>query len=461
MRQNLTIVQQMSVYKIILERFSDRVDKQHAEEFYEKLYLNNLERAYLISVMGVISFFFLLVSDYFNMRNANSMDRIISSMMFITHALISFLMIPSFFLLGNKENWFADIYKNKRMFFFLTLAILGFSLLPMAIVSLQTRGSIVVFAIFIIIVNLGFKVPLTTNIIINIISIFVVSIGIFYVGTTPSDIISNLFECWALNGAVFVISSYQFQSEVKQFNYEKLLEEKNKIIKSQLETEFNKKIAEIEMTALRAQMNPHFLFNVLNSIKLYMVQNDARTAARYLTKFSRLIRLILNNSKSPMIKLSEELSALQLYVEMENFRFNDKFDYEIDVHPSINIESVDIPPMILQPYVENAIWHGLMHKEENRGKLTINIQPTKDGLFFFIEDNGIGRERATQIKTRTAAKHKSVGMQITHDRIAITNELFNTNASVSILDLKDRDGNACGTRVIIHLPTNESAPILD
>ncbi|NJL74331.1 MAG: histidine kinase [Saprospiraceae bacterium] len=149
------------------------------------------------------------------------------------------------------------------------------------------------------------------------------------------------------------------------------------------------------MKALRAQMNPHFLFNVLNSIKLYMVQNDARTAAKYLTKFSRLIRLILNNSKSPMVKLEEELNALLLYIEMENFRFNDKFDFELYVEEEISLGQIEIPPMILQPFVENAIWHGLMHKEDERGVLTINIKlnDAKDKLCFIIEDNGIGREK--------------------------------------------------------------------
>jgi len=234
------------------------------------------------------------------------------------------------------------------------------------------------------------------------------------------------------------------------------LEERNQLIKDQMEAEFSKKIAEIEMTALRAQMNPHFLFNVLNSIKLYMIQNDARTASKYLTKFSRLIRLILNNSKSHMIKLEEELNALKLYIEMENFRFNDKFDYSIKVDKSIKVDEVDIPPMILQPYVENAIWHGLMHKEDARGLLNINIRrnPDKNGLYFIIEDNGIGRELAMQIKTRTAAKHKSVGMQITKDRIAIANKLFNTNASVEIIDLKD-NSKATGTKVVLHLPLQE------
>jgi LytS/YehU family sensor histidine kinase len=184
-----------------------------------------------------------------------------------------------------------------------------------------------------------------------------------------------------------------------------------------------------------------------------MVQNDARTASRYLTKFSRLIRLILNNSKASMVTLEEELNALKLYIEMENFRFNDKFDYNLNVEEEVNIGSIKIPPMVLQPYVENAIWHGLMHKEQERGLLSITVRQNdkSNGLLFIIEDNGIGRELALQIRTRTANKHKSVGMQITQDRITIANKLFNTNATVEVIDLKE--GNqATGTRVVLHLP---------
>ena len=425
--------------KFFLNQFNDRVEGKYESIFYEKLYFNNLERAYLISVVGVVSFFLLLLSGYFNMRNEATEDTIIHSMLFVTHALLSFLLIPAFFRMDDKEKLLAGLYENKQVLFFTALAVLGFSLLPMAILALQSRGSIAVFAIFIVLINLGFNLPHKANIAVNLISISIVSLGIVYVVSDDDKMLSYLFECWALTGMVFLIANYQFQVSIKEFNYKMLLEEKNQIIQSQLEAEFNKKIAEVEMKALRAQMNPHFLFNVLNSIKLYMVQNDARTAAKYLTKFSRLIRLILNNSKSPMVKLEEELNALLLYIEMENFRFNDKFDFQLYVEEEISLGQIEIPPMILQPFVENAIWHGLMHKEDERGVLTINIKlnDTKDKLCFIIEDNGIGREKAQQIRTRTAAKHQSVGVQITNDRLAIVNELFKTNASLDIIDLKD------------------------
>ncbi len=449
------------MFKQIIERFRYRIEERYEEEFYEKLHANNLERAYLISVVGGLLFFMLIISDRLGSITVNYVP-------FIANSILALLLIPAFFIQENPQNALSSIYKNKRIIVYFAIAVMTFSLLPMALIALNRSGSITTLAVFSIIINLGFKLPRRESLWLNIIALSIVTLGVIYVQFSSGwmEILSSLFECWALMITVFLIAFYQFHFEIKQFNYEKLLEEKNSIIKSQLEADFEKKIAEVEMTALRAQMNPHFLFNVLNSIKLYMVQNDARTASRYLTKFARLIRLILSNSKVSVVKLSEELSALQLYIEMENFRFNKKFDYTIQVDEAINPDEVDIPPMILQPYVENAIWHGLMHKEEGGRQLTIDIYPDADkkGIYFIIEDNGIGRGKAAQIRTRTATRHKSVGMEITQDRIAITNKLFDTKATVEIIDLKyQKTGQALGTKVVVYLPmlVHKEATLVD
>ncbi len=442
----------LRMLKQIKERFRYRVEEGYEEQFYEKLHTNNLERAYLISIVGGLLFFMLIISDALGKE-----PEVTSFIPFVANSILALILIPFFFVQRNPRTEISYLYKNKRTIVYFSIAVLTFSLLPMALISVNNTESVIILAVFSIIINLGFKLPRHENLWLNLIALIIVTLGVIYVKMDEGgmEILATLFECWALMIAVFLIAFYQFHFEIKQFNYEKLLEEKNRIIKSQLEAEFEKKIAEVEMTALRAQMNPHFLFNVLNSIKLYMVQNDARTASRYLTKFARLIRLILSNSKLSVVKLSEELSALHLYIEMENFRFNKKFDYTIQVDEQINPDEVDIPPMILQPYVENAIWHGLMHKEEGSRQLTIDIYPdeSKKGIYFIIEDNGIGRDKAAQIKTRTATRHKSVGMEITQDRIAITNKLFDTNATVKIIDLTYKQtGQALGTKVVVHLP---------
>jgi len=156
-----------------------------------------------------------------------------------------------------------------------------------------------------------------------------------------------------------------------------------------------------------------------------------------------------------MIMLSEELEALKLYIDIENFRFNDKFDYKVMIQEDIDPEFVELPPLILQPYVENAIWHGLMHKKNERGILTIDVRmENEEKLVFTIEDNGIGREKAKEIKSNTARKekYKSIGMDLTQDRIEMTNQFYKTNATIDIMDLKNNEGTSAGTRVVLKLP---------
>jgi LytS/YehU family sensor histidine kinase len=219
--------------------------------------------------------------------------------------------------------------------------------------------------------------------------------------------------------------------------------------------ELEKNLAESQLTALKAQMNPHFLFNSLNSINWYIARNRPNEASRYLTKFSRLIRLILDNSKHQRIPLSGEMEALRLYIEMESIRFEQKFSYEIEMDESLDSEEVTIAPMILQPYVENAIWHGLMPLNGQRpGHLRISITPENGRLHCVIEDNGIGREAAHILKGASLTGRISKGMRITADRITILNQGERIEDLVQITDLTDANGNAAGTRIELKLPYN-------
>ncbi|CAA9480237.1 MAG: Sensor histidine kinase [uncultured Segetibacter sp.] len=219
----------------------------------------------------------------------------------------------------------------------------------------------------------------------------------------------------------------------------------------QLQLAFEQKLAEMEMTALRAQMNPHFIFNCLNSIKLYTTDNDAAKASAYLTKFSRLIRLVLENSRSERVTLKNELEALELYLEMEAMRFKNKLRFAIDVTSELDADLIEIPPMLLQPYVENAIWHGLMHKKEG-GCVHINVaQPETNLLLITITDDGIGRTKAAALKSKSATATKSFGMKVTNERIALINQLYQTNTKVQVHDLTDAEGNAAGTEVVLEI----------
>jgi uncharacterized membrane protein YciS (DUF1049 family) len=217
------------------------------------------------------------------------------------------------------------------------------------------------------------------------------------------------------------------------------------------ETEFQSKLAETEMTALRAQMNPHFIFNCLNSIKLFTLQNNADAASNYLTKFSKLIRLVLENSRSEKVTLENELTMLQLYMEMEAMRFNEKLQFKINVDEDIDAHFIQIPPLLLQPYIENAIWHGLMHKEEGGTVLLDLIMKNDNMLQVSITDDGIGRTAAAALKSKSATKNKSFGLKMTSERIDLINQLYKSDTQVRIEDLVDATGNAVGTKVIIDI----------
>lgn len=219
-----------------------------------------------------------------------------------------------------------------------------------------------------------------------------------------------------------------------------------------LKSSYEKKLANVEMSALRAQMNPHFIFNCLNSIEYYIISNEPEKAVDYLGRFSKLIRLILQNSKSTIVPLKDDLDALKLYIEMESLRFDNLFDYEVKMEKDIDPENVTVPPMLFQPYVENAIWHGLMQKRGGKGKLELTLRRKNGHLICLIEDNGIGREAAQNLKSKSATRRKSYGMKITSDRLAMLNNLAGADASVNIFDLKNDDGSAGGTRVELVVP---------
>ena len=208
---------------------------------------------------------------------------------------------------------------------------------------------------------------------------------------------------------------------------------------------------QLEMQVLRAQMNPHFIFNSLNSINRFILQNNKALASGYLTKFSKLVRLILQNSQAPLITLETELEALQLYLDLEALRFEHHFTYAVSVAEDIDTEILKVPPLIIQPYAENAIWHGLMLKEE-KGHLDIEITQKAEMLQIKITDDGIGRKKAATLTSKSATRHKSMGLEITANRITMLHKFNGSKSPVTINDLVNADGTPAGTEVLIKLP---------
>ncbi|RMA56683.1 histidine kinase [Ulvibacter antarcticus] len=205
---------------------------------------------------------------------------------------------------------------------------------------------------------------------------------------------------------------------------------------------------QLSLKSLRTQMNPHFIFNALNSVNSFIASNDERAANKYLSEFSQLMRSVLENSEEDFIPLEKEIDLLELYVKLEHFRFKDKFDYNIRVSEKLNLNEFVIPPMLLQPYVENAVWHGLRYKEE-RGKLEIEFeQVDSETAKITITDNGIGRKKSQEFKTENQKKQKSKGMGNIQKRITILNEMYKDKVDVLVENVYD---NEEGTRVVLIL----------
>jgi two-component system LytT family sensor kinase len=213
--------------------------------------------------------------------------------------------------------------------------------------------------------------------------------------------------------------------------------------------ENKQRTSEVEMKALRAQMNPHFMFNSLNSINNFILKNDADNASAYLTRFARLMRLILDNSRHEWVSLENELKALQLYIEMESLRFDNVFAYTIQVSVQLDASTVMMPPMLMQPYVENAIWHGLLHRKTPGSKLNISVSKNGELMCICIEDNGIGRNNANALKSKFDTHKQSHGMQITQERLEIVNAVYGIDATAKVEDIVLENGISEGTRVTL------------
>ncbi|MBL7941546.1 MAG: histidine kinase, partial [Flavobacteriales bacterium] len=223
--------------------------------------------------------------------------------------------------------------------------------------------------------------------------------------------------------------------------------------KEELLAEVNALLSESQLVSLRAQMNPHFVFNCLNSIQESIVMKQYAEASLYLNKFSKLFRMVLQNSSRSLISLEDEINVLTLYLELEHMRFQRSFDYRIDADEDLDISDIQVPSMLIQPFVENALWHGLMHKPSDR-KLVIRFYPVSDDVFICeVEDNGIGRKKAGEIKAERnkTISHESKGINISTDRLRLISLQQGKQAAVRFEDLYDADGNAAGTRVVFEL----------
>lgn len=243
----------------------------------------------------------------------------------------------------------------------------------------------------------------------------------------------------------------QLEIEVKERSDE-IIRRNNELqeatMKQTLE-EYKRMAVESELKALRTQINPHFLFNCMNILSSFVIRDLKDEALDFILKFSRLMRLVLENSRFHEVPVEKDIDALKLYVQLEAIRYDFSFEYDFQIAPELT-ENYHIPPMLLQPYVENAIKHGLSNKEEGKRLLTVKLFLEDDHIICTITDNGIGREKAALLKAKSMeTPHESLGMKVTESRISLLQELSQGKASVEILDL---EGDETGTTIKIVLP---------
>ena len=210
----------------------------------------------------------------------------------------------------------------------------------------------------------------------------------------------------------------------------------------------------LALRSLRTQMNPHFIFNALNSVNSYIAQSDERAANKYLADFSRLMRDVMENSEHDFIPLSTEIRILQLYLNLEYTRFKEKFQYELYIDPALDKDVVFLPPMLVQPYVENAVWHGLRYLDKP-GFLKVSFTQKEQGLLIIVEDNGIGRQKSEELKTANQKTRISTGLKNTANRVRLINELHQTSVKISVSD--PENGNGTIVQIIVPISQYESS----
>ena len=244
----------------------------------------------------------------------------------------------------------------------------------------------------------------------------------------------------------------ELELEVKERTEENLRISRELIEKEQQEfrSDFDRRLAEAELKALRSQMNPHFIFNSLNSIKLLIQKGEDEQAMNYLIQFSKLMRIALNNVSSKQVSLEEELDFCKRYLDIESLRFSDNFMCAFVIDPRIDTSYIRIPPLVIQPYIENALWHGLLHKDGNRELRIIGDFVDHESCIIRVEDNGIGREASAELNKSRTYKRKSLGQQLVQERIHLNKELNNKEIQIQIEDLMEY-GKPVGTRVNIYI----------
>ena len=447
-----------SIYTILVFLSLLKDDKTVFLNYFFSSYHNFLNHIFLYLVWAYNSVYLLFVFSFVNLKfNSKKWNTTIN---IVSYTIISFSVFEIFYY------YFTD---NRYLFFFIEKHFIAF---------------LFVFSLICYYPLLKYKAPLKKYLIVGSIVIFIASFFAVYGKYFYSElkeleqtifltgiIIENLIFAVALSKKQKMVLEekntlqYQLISQLKE--NEKLRKKNQEILEKELEThseradnekiktleaEFESKLLTLKISSLRSQMNPHFIFNSLNSIKLYIIENEKNNAIYYLNKFSKLIRKILASTREESISLSEEIETLSLYTEIENIRFSNEIITSINVDENLNTNTIKIPSLLLQPFIENAIWHGLSSKEGDK-ILSVSFNELDDDfLKITITDNGIGREKSAELKKNKMYKKDSIGIQLTEDRLKNFSLDRKGNYSINIIDLYAEDHQSNGTKVEITIP---------
>lgn len=407
--------------------------------------------------------YFLDIKSYFP-----KLTRAFKRILFWGIVVSSFLFVLTILL---QISWIFDYY---FLFLFVPLVL---AMACIAIVkATKTPGFLKYYFIIGSVIYLGFAIvslvlsfvdyDYSTSITFLSKSFYLYPILFFYVGVFVEQIMFSLGLSYRVKNIneklieqhernVLINQKLNQNLEKRKSEIEKLTKKAEEERVAQLKSAYDAQINKLQLSLLHNQMNPHFIFNALNSIKVYLIENDKEKAIYYLNKFSKLIRIILESSRGEAISLSEELEIIKLYVGIEKIRLEDSIQVSFDIPYNLSLNHVKVPPLLLQPFVENAIWHGLSSLKENK-KLHFKARSLDQGIQFKIIDNGIGRAASKQLNKQKSVKKNSLGLKISNERIAFFNKKEKVNYSFEIYDLKDQQNETCGTEVCFVFTNNQT-----
>ena len=419
---------------------------KYKAEFLTQNEIYNSEKAAILCKVAILFSIFLIILDVKRYVEGFFMENPANWLLVLGHFLLLASIFPLVIIRKNQNEITKGTYPHTATVNFVFIGMLGLALLPSAVFAVLNHGSILPFFVMIIVINLFFRFEDRISVILNLVISVIVITSLIYSEISVLDGSLLVFEIAAVMILSLLISNHHQRLITNNFVSKKLLEEKNRTIKAAN--------TELMLKALQSQMNPHFIFNTLNSIQHFLATNDNRSSMRYLSKFARLIRMIFEYSKEKWIRFSNEIEFLNLYLELEELRFENKVKLSFKIDPYLKEMEDDlfIPPLLIQPIIENAFKHGLMHRESD-GQILVHFFEQDNCVKCVVEDNGVGIEQSKKYDSLNGDDHRSSALDIIKQRLGMYRpEVGPEGGLLQVTDLFDDLGEVSGTKVKVCVP---------